>query len=849
MQLPRTMPRWLKFWARRFDVWNITVPTYRYLDDPYLWSMNWKIIVEWCIAVCVLSTSWNASGQVRQVSFGVFDAETKQPVADVHAFIGNATYGAVSNDLGEVQFDMSEVLSGEMILTHVSYDTKVLRYSQYNILTSADSIFITPNGIDLETILITQNRDRRWKKNFKKFKEAFLGTGRESSRCEILNPNVLRFKNEDGRFVATAVDMIQIKNGHLGYEVDFQLDSLTIDKNGSSKYVGYPQFRDLAFAGDSKFEKRRTKAYNQSTRHFFTHLIYDQLDEGKYKMRLLRYSGGEFTELAELEREDIVLLDSMSGLYHVRYTNFLEVSHGGIKELADLDHGIRVSKLESTRFSNNQDGGSSKLVHPQSMLYKRGPSLIVNRYGHIINHHQMEEYGFWARQRIAMQLPLDYAMEEVLDMADHTDSEEDSPSTMERFKDIIYGSDEDRSAALAQIDEDWNPNELPLVLDVMRLVDRTKYDKQVRSLLQKKTRQNNYSDGLRYLWQHIPVDAPGYLDVRAEIYKNIDPKFEKYFAGRENQVTINPNEIVWGGVVQDGIPPLRNPKMIAAGEASYLGDRDVVFGMYVNGEAKAYPKRILAWHEFFVDEIGGVSIAGVFCTLCNTMIGYQTDADGVDYDLGTSGFLYRSNKLMYDQATQSLWSTIEGKPVVGPLVGKGIELEVHPAVTTTWQEWTSMHPDTKVLSLETGHNRNYNEGEAYKSYYATDELMFPVLDIDSRLKNKDEVMIIRAEEYRQDPLAISTKKIQSKGLIQIMIGDQKIIVVSTKSGGARAYDSGALEFKSYKKGVLKDKSGNAWQVTEDALIGIDKSQLNRIPSHNAFWFAWYNAYPETRLIK
>jgi len=185
-------------------------------------------------------------------------------------------------------------------------------------------------------------------------------------------------------------------------------------------------------------------------------------------MRLLRYSGGEFTELAQLEREDVVLLDSLSGLYHVRFGNFLEVSHGGIKELADLDHGIRVSKLESTRFSNTQDGGSSKLVHPQSMLYKRGPSLIVNRYGHIINHHQMEEYGFWARQRIAMQLPLDYAMDDVEAMATTQVQQGKSRSAMDVFSAIIYGSDVDRQKALVSLEEAWDPSYLPLLLDVMR---------------------------------------------------------------------------------------------------------------------------------------------------------------------------------------------------------------------------------------------------------------------------------------------------------------------------------------------------------------------------------------------
>ena len=113
----------------------------------------------------------------------------------------------------------------------------------------------------------------------------------------------------------------------------------------------------------------------------------------------------------------------------------------------------------------------------------------------------------------------------------------------------------------------------------------------------------------------------------------------------------------WGGVKQDGIPPLRQPNMVSAAEADYLQNDNVVFGIAINGDARAYPKRILAWHEMFIDNIGGIDFAGVYCTLCGAVILYKTRHEGIEHKLGTSGFLYRSNKLMYDQDTQSLWNT------------------------------------------------------------------------------------------------------------------------------------------------------------------------------------------------
>jgi len=107
----------------------------------------------------------------------------------------------------------------------------------------------------------------------------------------------------------------------------------------------------------------------------------------------------------------------------------------------------------------------------------------------------------------------------------------------------------------------------------------------------------------------------------------------------------------------------------------------------------------------------------------------------MSYTLGTSGFLYRSNKLMYDKQTQSLWNTLWGEPVIGPLSEKDIKLERMSVVTTTWGEWRRRHPKTKVLSLETGHERDYAEGVAYRDYFATDQLMFPVPEINSIIKH------------------------------------------------------------------------------------------------------------------
>ena len=417
---------------------------------------------------------------------------------------------------------------------------------------------------------------------------------------------------------------------------------------------------------------------------------------------------------------------------------------------------------------------------------------------------------------------------------------------------LLTASKKETKETLWYLEKNWDDSYVPLLLDVLYLPG-DKFDREpVFKFLKKQTQQhhgNNIFAWLDWLWkkeENIPSFHGNWM---AQLYKNIDPKFEKYFLHRTNAATIRLDEVRWGGVVQDGIPPLRNPNMIEVAEAGYLEDNNIVFGISINGDHRAYPKRILAWHELFVDNIGGENIAGVYCTLCGTVIVYNTNFDGTNHELGTSGFLYRSNKLMYDKATQSLWNTIEGKPVIGPLVNANIELESHSVVTTTWGAWKKLHPDTKVLSPKTGHQRDYGEGVAYRAYFSTDRLMFHVPKLDNRLLNKDEVLIVRAAGYQDDPLAISSKFLMKNKIYHDKIGETTFVVLTDDSGGNRVFESKENTFTQLSEQYLQDRQGNSWKITEEKLIATDGTMLNRLPYHRIFWFAWFNTYEGTRLVK
>ncbi len=403
------------------------------------------------------------------------------------------------------------------------------------------------------------------------------------------------------------------------------------------------------------------------------------------------------------------------------------------------------------------------------------------------------------------------------------------------------------------IDQNWKDSYQILLIETAYFSQNSKNALKLVDLLEKKTDQNfglDFDKWFQWYWNKAVDFDEDYYNFKAKLHKRIDSRFEKYFLNRSEQSKIRLDEVRWGGVLQDGIPPLRNPKMLSSDKANYLRDGATVFGIEVNGEARAYPKQILAWHELFTDTVGGENVAGVYCTLCGTLILYKSDFKGVKHQLGTSGFLYRSNKLMYDRATQSLWSTLEGEPVIGPLVGKGIKLEYLSVVTTTWGEWKKRHPDTKVLSMQTGHRRDYREGVAYQEYFATDDLMFTVPIIDKRLNNKDEVLAIRSPKFPEKNLAISSDFLRKNPVYKNQIGDIHFTVFTDDSGAHRVFKTKENAFKTYDgQSTTVDDNGITWTIEESKMVSATGEVFERLETFNAFWFGYQAAFPDVTLIK
>ena len=234
---------------------------------------------------------------------------------------------------------------------------------------------------------------------------------------------------------------------------------------------------------------------------------------------------------------------------------------------------------------------------------------------------------------------------------------------------------------------------------------------------------------------------------------------------------------------------------------------------------------------------------------------YSRIVNGEVTEFGTSGFLYRSNKLMYDRATNTLWRQFIGEPVVGELAYSGIELETFPVVVTTWQEWFAEHPDTTVLDIETGvyNPERYlpesNLRSIYHHYRASPATMFPVPLESDRLATKAQVLGLRfggeARAYPLDYLAETPVVNDTLG------GTDVVIVTDSEAQAARAYERGARTFSSGENGVVVDESGNRWTAGEEALVQEDEpaQRLPRLQARNAYWFGWFSNYPDTSVYE
>jgi hypothetical protein len=274
---------------------------------------------------------------------------------------------------------------------------------------------------------------------------------------------------------------------------------------------------------------------------------------------------------------------------------------------------------------------------------------------------------------------------------------------------------------------------------------------------------------------------------------------------------VPPEEIHLGGPPRDGIPAIDRPRFLSAGQAEFLAPDDRVLGLARGGEAKAYPIRILNWHEIVNDRIGGERVAVTYCPLCGTGVAFRARAEGRELTFGVSGLLYNSDVLLYDRETESLWSQIRKQAITGDM--RGTRLTALPLVHTSWEAWRTEHPDTRVLSTDTGHDRNY-WSNPYSGYQSDAGLEFPVSARSARYHPKERVLGVElGGTFKAYPFAELSRV--AGGEVRDRIAGREVRVRFDPEGeSARAFDADGRE----------------------------------LPAITGFWFAWYAFHPETEVF-
>lgn len=271
-------------------------------------------------------------------------------------------------------------------------------------------------------------------------------------------------------------------------------------------------------------------------------------------------------------------------------------------------------------------------------------------------------------------------------------------------------------------------------------------------------------------------------------------------------------EIHLGGPPRDGIPAIDEPRFLAATGAGFMQPGDRVLGIVYAGQSKAYPVKILNWHEVVNDRFSDKAVAVTYCPLCGTGVAFAAGGVGQERRFGVSGLLYNSDVLLYDRETESLWSQLMMQAVSGPL--KGERLQPVALEHTSWQAWRSRNPDTLVLSTETGYARNYQENP-YTGYADEQGLYFPVNARSRRYHPKERVLGVEvAGQFKAYPFAELAQL--STGKVTEQVAGRRISVhFDAEHQSARALD---------RNGDL-------------------------LPATTSFWFAWYAFHPDTEVFQ
>ncbi len=286
---------------------------------------------------------------------------------------------------------------------------------------------------------------------------------------------------------------------------------------------------------------------------------------------------------------------------------------------------------------------------------------------------------------------------------------------------------------------------------------------------------------------------------------DVDILAETFGFGEETKKSVSLNKLMQGCPARDCIPSIDNPKYVAAADAEHVSDEDLVITLAYKGDRVAFPTKILDHHEIVNDTFAGDPLAITWCPLCGSAVGVEREVGGTETTFGVAGVLYNSDLVLYDRTTETLWDQIEAKGIVGPMTGE--QLTLVPVSMAKWGKWRARHPDTRVLSADTGFDKDYTQ-DRFAEYRQSTRLFMPVSATSEQLHAKTVVFgfdldvgkIAYTEELLAEPFT--------------------------------------HEFAGVETTV---------SISDDGSVTMRRDGETYYPIR-LFWFAWYTFHPETSVI-
>lgn len=289
---------------------------------------------------------------------------------------------------------------------------------------------------------------------------------------------------------------------------------------------------------------------------------------------------------------------------------------------------------------------------------------------------------------------------------------------------------------------------------------------------------------------------------------------------------LQPGELVLAASETD-IPFIQaEEKYFVQVEKAGLEDTDLVVGLFIGGESRAYPVRLLSLHEVVNDRMGGKVIAVTWCPLCYSPVVYDRIVDGQELSFRASGYLLHNNLVLVDHPTDTLWSQLLGQGIRGAL--RGSVLKVIPSTVTTWKIWRENYPDSRVLSAE----RIGYEGDLpdpYGGYFSSGAAgLGGAGEIDPRLPAKTLILgLVSGEDIKAYPVDL----IREQRIIVDQVGDFTFSII---------WDEKQSIGRTFLGDITEDLPGKGM---------IDFDSLTPVSAQLVYWFAWTGFYPESDLYR